>query len=219
MSSFITSEFHEVDCSVPLGNLLSHRVFLQCSIVCVRVALEAINTIHRERGTSDAENGYLAAWWYNVLYLYTSATALIAARLSSAILADIPEDTILDGWHKAMELLRRYSSFSASIKRLTTTLALLFEAVPRQFSRFRENSRQVQVDTSPTPQNQSQVSVPLPYWRPLDSTDFASTPMDNLPREQSQDDNNVPPDDSLLDFDGVFDPNDLSWLMTIPLDG
>ncbi|KIX07448.1 uncharacterized protein Z518_02101 [Rhinocladiella mackenziei CBS 650.93] len=201
------------------GSLLSHRIFLQCAIVCVRVALEAINTIHQERGNNDAENGYLAAWWYNVLYLYTSATVLIAARLSSAILADVSEETILDGWHKAMDVLKRYSLFSASIKRLTTTLTLLFEAVPRQYSRFKENSRQVQTDTSPLPQNQGQGSVPLPYWRLLDSVDLVSTPVDNLPREQSQDDNNALPDDSLLDFDRVFDPNDLSWLMTIPLDG
>jgi hypothetical protein len=153
-----------------------------------------------------------------VLYLYTSATVLIAARLSSAILADISEESILDGWHKAMEVLEGYSAFGASIKRLTTTLTLLFEAVPRQYSRFKENSRQVQADTSSVSQNQGQGSVPLPYWRSLDPVDFVSTPVDSLPREQSKDDSNGFSNDTLLDFDAVFDPNDHSWLMTIPLD-
>ena len=220
MSNFITSEFHDDDDgSIPLGKLLSHKAFLQCAIVCVRVALESINTIHREKGNNDAENGYVAAWWFNVLYLYTSATTLIAARLSPSILADISEETILDGWHKAMDILKRYSLFSASIKRLTTTLALLFEAVPQQYSRFKENSRLVQPDSLPVSQIQGQGAVPLPYWRPLDSTDLVSIPVDCLPREQPQDDNDTLACDYLFDFDRVFDPNDLSWLMTIPLDG
>lgn len=218
LSNFITSEFHDGDRSVPLELLLSHRIFLQCSIVCVKVALEAINTIYKERGSHPGEIGHLAAWWYNVLYLYTSATVLIAARLSSAILADVSEETILDGCQKAMEVLKAYSPFSPSIRRLTTTLCLLFEAVPKQYSRFRENSKQGEGSVSMIPEYTNLGTVPLRYWRPRDSADFASTPLDDMLNPHVQDDSSELPRDSFLDFNTPFDPNDLSWLMTLPLD-
>ena len=217
LSNFVTSEFHDGDRPVPLNNLLSQRIYLQCAIVCVKVALEAIDTIRKERGNSAGETDFCAAWWYNVLYLYTSATVLIAARLSPAILADVSEESVLDGWHKAMEILEGYSPTGPSIKRLTTTLRLLLEAVPQQYSRFKETSRQIQGEVSSVPQSQIQATVPLPYWRPLDLVDSFSTPQVDLTRGL-QDDHDALPNDSFPVFDTSFDPNDLSWLMTIPLD-
>ena len=179
----------------------------------MKVALGAIDTIRKERGRSAGEMGFCAAWWYNVLYLYTSATVLIAARLSPAILADVSEEAVLDGWQKAMEILEEYSPTGASIKRLTTTLRLLLEAVPQHYSRF----IQTQWDVSSVPQNPIQTTAPLPYWRPLDQVDSFSTPRDDLTRAL-QDDNDALANDSFPTFDTCFDPNDISWLMTIPLD-
>ena len=183
----------------------------------MKVALEAIDTIRKERGSSAGETDFCAAWWYNVLYLYTSATVLIAARLSPAILAEVSEESVLDGWHEAMKILEGYSPTGASIARLTTTLRLLLEAVPQQYSRFRDSSRQIQGDVSSVPQSQIQATVPLPYWRPLDLVDSFSTPQDDVTRGL-QDDNDAIPSDSFPGFDTCFDPNDLSWLMTVPLD-
>ena len=214
---FITSEFHDGNRSVPLENLLSQRICLQCAIVCVKVALEAIDIIYKERGSRAGGTGSCAAWWYNVLYLYTSATVLIAARLAPAILADVSEESVLDGWHRAMEVLEGYSPVGASIQRLTTTLRLLFKAVPEQYSRLKENPRQTQGDVSTITQDTGQRTVLLPSWRTQDPVASFSTPLDDLTRGP-QDNNDALPNDSLLDFDTVFDPKDLSWLMTIPLD-
>ena len=101
----------------------------------MKVAQEAIETIYGGKAASAGDVGYFSAWWYNVLFLYTSATVLIAARLSPSILAEVSEESILDGWRKAMEVLEEYGVFGTSIRRLTDTLRLLFDAVPQQYSR------------------------------------------------------------------------------------
>ncbi|OAP64278.1 hypothetical protein AYL99_00250 [Fonsecaea erecta] len=218
LSSFITTEFYDGDRSVPLASALSHRAFLQCAIVCVRVALEVIHIIYQERGHNAGDVGSLAAWWYNVLYLYTSATVLIAARLSPAILVDVSEESILDGWRKAMEILDWYSPFGTSIQRLTTTLRLLSDAVPQQYSRFRGSSQQLQPTVPSATQNLGQSSPSMYAWRPPEPVDHMPATLDGTTGVITQDDIYPLINDSFLDFDSVFDPNDLSWLMTIPLD-
>lgn len=219
LSNFIVSEFPDDDDAIPLGSILSHRVSLQCAIVCVKVAIEAIETVFRHRGSHPSALGSCAAWWYNVLYLYTSATALIAARTSATILAEVPKELILESWNKAIQVLEEYSRFGPSIRRLSTTLRLLSEAVPQQYSRFKENSRQSHLRSLPVSQAQAQAPapsvVPLPYW---DLTNFVSTPVDDPTRENLLDNNMTDLTDPIFDLDRVFDPNDLSWLMTIPLD-
>ncbi|KAJ9615172.1 hypothetical protein H2200_001246 [Cladophialophora chaetospira] len=217
LSAFITSEFHDGDRPVPLDSLLSQRVYLQCAIVCVKVALEAIDTIHKAKGSGVGELNFCSAWWYNVLYLYTSATVLIAARLSPAVLADVSEESVLSGWRIAMEILEEYSVIGASIKRLTTTLRLLLEAVPQQYSRLKGNARQGQTDVSSAPQVQPENILPQAAWRPQASSDFLSTFQDDANGGLLGDDGDLE-NAVLLDFDTVFDPNDLSWLTTIPLD-
>lgn len=60
---------------------------------------------------------------------------------------------------------------------------------------------------------------------PAESTTAASYSL-NFPAESEnetsrghlQDETSTTLNDTFLDFDAVFDPNDLSWLMTIPLD-
>lgn len=183
----------------------------------MKVVLEAINIIYRERSSSPGGPGSCAAWWYNILYLYTSATVLIAARLAPALLADISEDSILDGWHRAMEVLEGYSPMGESIQRLTTTLRLLFGAVPEQYSRFKENPQHIRRAVSTIALDTGQRTVPFPYWRTMEPVTSSFEPLDGLTGGPQGDDDALP-NDSLLDFDTVFDPKDLSWLITIPLD-
>lgn len=72
------------------------------------------------------------------MFLYVSATVLIAARLNPFVLAEISETAIFGSWRQVMEALNQYSVHGASIERLSTTLTLLFDTVPRQFSRVRQ---------------------------------------------------------------------------------
>ena len=203
LSNFITSEFRDGDRVVPLDSLLSQRVHLECAITCVKVALEAVDTIQKETSNAGCGTALCAAWWYNVLYLYTSATVLIAARLAPAIIAEVSEVAILKGWNTAVEILEGYSAMDTSIKRLTTTLRLLLEAVPQQFSRIKDNSWQAQQCASSQTRVQhppESFDTPPRSWSRGLEADFALT------------------DDAFLNFDMAFDPKDLSWLMTVPFD-
>lgn len=217
LSTCITSELPDGDQSTALDSLLSQRMHPQCAIVCVKVALEAINTIHNEIDGDAGGMEFCAAWWYNAHALYTSATILIAARLAPAILADVSEELVLDGWDKAMESLERYSPLGASIKRMSTTLRLLFDAVPQQYSLFKEHSRQTQGNVPSLSESPPQASALLPECRPQDVVEAFPTPQDNLNRG-FQEEADAFPYDSFWDFNTVFDPNDLSWLINIPLD-
>jgi hypothetical protein len=217
LSSFITTGFSEIGRSTLEESLLSRRIFLQCAIECVRIAQEAIDTVYKERGASNGEADNTSAWWYNVLYLYTSATVLIAARLSSHILAQIHEDSILDRLNKAMEVLEGYGAFGISIQRLTATLGLLLDAIPRQYSRLRQPQLFPNA-LMPPPVTQAQgtglhtsgnftTSLDYNTLPPYTSTDILNYETSHLLRV-----------DPLPDLDMSFDPTDVSWLMTVPLE-
>ncbi|CAI7607099.1 unnamed protein product [Penicillium palitans] len=105
-----------------------HRVALQCSIICVKAAQESIQLIYNNV-PADGTGGPLPAWWYNILYVYTSATVLIAGRLCSAILAEVTEISIAQSWNYALEVLRKYQSYSTSARRCVAALEILYEQV------------------------------------------------------------------------------------------
>ncbi|EXJ68748.1 uncharacterized protein A1O5_08542 [Cladophialophora psammophila CBS 110553] len=219
LSAFITFDNYEKQAHPCLETFLSRRVIFQCCLVCVKVAQESIDLIDKRRTEDPGAATNLAAWWYNVLFLYTSATVLVAARISPFILAEISESTILDSWRKVMEGLDHFSVFGSSIKRLVTTLKLLFETVPHQFSRLRqfpaENNMQQQFRDAPT------TVIEGLQERLVDGRHMASS----RPISPSFFDRNVP-ESNLLDFDpgdslgliAAFDTNDMSWLTTVPFE-
>jgi hypothetical protein len=224
LSNYVTSDFHRVKQSTSFEGSLSGRIFLQCAVVCVQVAQEAIETIYREKGTRVGDVGSLSAWWYNVLFLYTAATVLIAARLSSPVLAQVSEESILDAWRKSMEILMGYKIFGKSICRLTTTLRLLFDAVPHQYSRLRQNPQRTQASTVPGTEIRAPDSTTFTGVPTTRQIGFSSSPFYAPVRDPAQEHANLGENNDFssienpLDFGAVFDPTDLSWLMTIPLD-
>lgn len=164
-------------------------------------------------------------WWFNVLFLYTSATVLIAARLSPSILAETTEEAILEGWNKAMDILEGYGTrFGQSIHRLTTTLRLLFDAVPQQYSRLRQNARQneTEVMSSTIPNNHnSNTGSMAAFWRPMEQNGLSSSNFYDPARDFVQDTDVLLNDPFMsgtwAEFDAAFDPTDFSWLMTVPV--
>ncbi|KAI9932323.1 hypothetical protein MW887_009835 [Aspergillus wentii] len=109
---------------ITLNDSFPHRVALQCSIICVKVAQEVIELIYNNV-PMDGSSGPLPAWWYNIL----SATVLIAGRLRSAILAEVTETAIARSWNCALEILRKYQSYSSSARRCVAALEILYERV------------------------------------------------------------------------------------------
>lgn len=224
LSTFITTDTVDGSQFTPLRSLLTHRIFLQCAIVCVKVAQDVIDTIHIGEAASSDSTEMLSVWWYNVLFLYTSATVLIAARLSPSILAETTEESILERWNKAMDILEGYGTkFGQSIHRLTTTLRLLFDAVPQQYSRLRGNARQNEMDLIPStiPNNQSSNSASTAMWRPMEQSGLSTSNFYDPARDYVQDSDVLLNDPFLsgnwAEFDAAFDPTDFSWLMTVPV--
>jgi hypothetical protein len=138
------------DCSsvaplISMNDSFPHRVALQCSIICVKAAQESIELIYNNV-PADGTGGPLPAWWYNILCshesflsfsrsiltcidVYTSATVLIAARLCSAILSEVTETSVTRSWNSALEVLRKYESYSTSARRCVAALEILYEQV------------------------------------------------------------------------------------------
>ncbi|OOQ82807.1 putative C6 transcription factor [Penicillium brasilianum] len=113
---------------ISINDSFPRRVALQCSIICVKVAQESIELIYTHV-PPDGTGGPLPAWWYNILYIYTAATVLIAGRLSPTILAEISEPSITRSWNCALEILRKYQSHSTSARRCVAALEILYEQV------------------------------------------------------------------------------------------
>lgn len=214
LSSLTASDAHGEAASGFMGSLLSRPIAIQCSVICVKVAQEAINVVHQRRIKNTHAMEDLASWWYNVLFLYTAATVLIAARLNRTIFPDQMEDSILDSWIKVIDLLDGYSVFGASIKRLVITLRLLFDTVPGQYSRYRQSQQGGQIDLDIGPNISSQAnpsgqresfttSAPLSPRFPGAHFDFRQ---DELPSQ------------GMSGFDGLFNPSDISWLTAAPFE-
>ncbi|GAQ10251.1 hypothetical protein ALT_7572 [Aspergillus lentulus] len=122
------------------------RVAQQCSIICVKVAQEVIELIHSNI-PADGSAGPLPAWWYNILYVYTAATVLIAGRLRSAILEEVTEPAISRSWNCALEILRSYHSYSSSARRCVAALEILYEKVVSEGPPRNEPSTHAQAST------------------------------------------------------------------------
>lgn len=119
-----------------------------------------------------------------------------------------------------MEILEGYSGFSDSIKRLTATLSVLSEAIPRHYSHFKtlfHHNNGARSDDASNP-NYGIASMASPYWRPLDTIDL-STQLGDLLNSTNTESVGGIPNDFHFDFFTDFDPNDTSWLMTFPQSG
>ncbi|XRM42332.1 hypothetical protein ABZX51_005556 [Aspergillus tubingensis] len=129
LSRYCTSrEIGIADPMISLQDSFPQRVALQCSTICVKVAQEVIGLIHSNM-PADGSSGPLPAWWYNILYVYTAATVLIAGRLCPAILEEVTEAAITQSWENALEVLQRYHSHSTSARRCVAALEILYERV------------------------------------------------------------------------------------------
>ncbi|RVX72086.1 hypothetical protein B0A52_04684 [Exophiala mesophila] len=217
LSYFVTSEFHDGHLPIPLESLLSQRLLLQCAIVCVKVALEAIYIVCAEGSSTVGQMGNVSAWWDCVLYIYTSATILIAARLSPAVLSEISEDLILEGWRKAMAVLERYSCLNPTITRLIATQRLLFEAVPQHYSRHKKNAQQARRNVAGPNCSDSEV-LTVPHEEPVGVAANKANSDEARLIGGGQVEESALPSSPFLGWETGFDPDDLSWLMTIPLD-
>ena len=157
------------------------------------------------------------------MFVYTAATVLIASLLSPSIGDEVSEASILASWHSALEILDGYSAFGPPIKRLVTTLQVLFDTVPKHHSQ-RKRQRQCRTTlqqpvTEPTnPLVQANDDQRTFTW-PGNSVNFMSgstMPGVDGERDIEQDLAFSPLPAGF--WTGGGDPFDLAWLTDLPPD-
>lgn len=217
LSTFITADFQHASETGSSDDSLARRIAFQCALTCVEVAREAIQTNYVEKMILPGEIGFLSAWWYNVLFLYASGTVLIAARLNDAILCEVSEDSILDSWRKASELLGNYARYSKSIRRCFRMLQILFETVPYRYSRLRQKTSKdggdssqsnLEPDQQTAPENLSMQQMSTSTFGVAQSNDETSLPFEEMDLDMTR---------AWLENE-PFVPDDLSWFTYAPFD-
>ncbi|KAL4898080.1 C6 transcription factor [Aspergillus ambiguus] len=129
LSKYCTArDMGDTDPLISIHDSFPQRVALQCSIICVKVAQEVVELIYTNI-PADGSAGPLPAWWYNILYVYTAATVIIAGRLCPAILEEVTESALTRSLNSALEILRKYQSYSTSARRCVAALEILYERV------------------------------------------------------------------------------------------
>lgn len=216
LSSLIAYNGLSSDSSANFGTNLSYRIAHQCAIVCIKIAQDAIDLVHQYKDTQWATTGFIAAWWYNVLFVYSAATVLVAARVRPLWQSEIGENSILQSWHRAIDILEKYRDYSQSIPKLIVTLQMLFKQVPKSYlsrdvvrdSFTAQNSPSQRIHLSSDDHNVSAGDPQPPRSRGnlrYQNTDGLDEDVDRIP-------------DLTSDIDFFLDVDDLSWLNSGPID-
>lgn len=212
LSAYLSNGSGGSDCEATNELSLSERIAMQCSVVCVKVALEMIDLSYGRRPKNPDFVGPTAAWWHNVLFIYSAATVLVAARLSPSILCEIPEDSILQSYSRAIDVLKSFQVFNPVIQRCVAALELIYRVIPDHYSHSRYQPRQYEIDVE-EPQD---ISFQSQFYRQEPS----SQGLPNAPPmcEQVMDGLVDCGEDDILDKNLQFTVNDLSWLSVIPFE-
>lgn len=121
---------------------------VQCSVECVLAAQQSIDILLSEQAGLGGEVGFLCPWWYNILFLYKSATVLIAARLSPTLMAEVTEDSISLSWTRAVELINTYGCYSLTARSLLATLLALADAVSCHHAKMQDQRTESTIEVS-----------------------------------------------------------------------
>ncbi|KAK6205243.1 fungal-specific transcription factor domain-containing protein [Scheffersomyces amazonensis] len=96
------------------------------SLVCVETAIELINLINKFR---SRDIFLLPAHWYNVFYIYTAETVLLAAKLQPTLPNEINVDVFTTTWSMGLDILASYKLQTDSAARCLKVLEMMGEKV------------------------------------------------------------------------------------------
>lgn len=210
----------------PAANLeeaMPQRIALQCSVMCVNIAQEVIEFFQSkiEALPDQSLDAILPAWWYNLFYVFTAATVLVAARFHPLITAEISGKAIGAAWQGALDVLKRLETFTKNAQRCATALKILFDKVSLQY-----DQQQQQQQTGPLPSDLQHMEAATVLHRTADPSTLAwpegqfQNPASNnlysaIPISESL--SNVASTTDFFDNkDFSFDLNDMSWLNSVP---
>ncbi|KAG9252423.1 uncharacterized protein F5Z01DRAFT_638296 [Emericellopsis atlantica] len=115
--------------------LLTRSIAVQCAVSCVAAAQETlriVGTYHchgsswgSDPGMSPQGVDLTNTWWNNVLYLYTAATALLAARLCPEVRIQVGPVELDASWELVLRLFLQYKDRESWVGQLAETLGRL----------------------------------------------------------------------------------------------
>lgn len=111
---------------------VAHKALIDTSVACFRAAQEAINIVHGRQTPDPRAVTNSSSWWHNILYVYTAATIVIAAKARISALTEITEIEIANAWQQAINTLQHYSVFGPSIAAMVASLQLLYDSVSQK---------------------------------------------------------------------------------------
>ncbi|KAJ4983632.1 fungal specific transcription factor [Stagonosporopsis vannaccii] len=212
LSAYLISKANGVDSREPEELSLSARIVVQSSVVCVKIAQEMIDLDYSTRPSDAGSIGFTSAWWHNVLYIYSAATVLVAARLSPSILSEIPEESISQSWSRAIDVMKFYQVSNPVIRRYVAALEIICRVIPEHYSHSRHQLPQCQ-----TAAEEAQ-SMAVQFQADKQGRSRQGSPNAESQCEQttgSLEDCYV---DDLLGSNFDFGINDLSWLNVMPFE-
>jgi hypothetical protein len=185
---------------------------LSCSTLCLRAAHEVIEIIHNNMN-NETIIGHIPLWWNAVLYVYTSATVLQAARLHPAVETSVGDYSTETSWKHAIGALKKLERFGSTAQRSLVALEILADKITEAMAPHGKMETGAGLAAGlPTPApstwtNSSTSQTPAPFPAPagLEDPEPGSVQFPGL----------GDPFD-LAEFD--FDLTDMSWLTSAPVD-
>ncbi|RFU34728.1 hypothetical protein B7463_g1641, partial [Scytalidium lignicola] len=133
-----------------------------------------------------------------------------------AVVAEVSEEAILDGFRKAVSVLHQYAVFNASIHRLTTILGISFKIIPQQYSQLQQTLHRDETNTELRIDDDANNMATFQYWCPVRPLRRSSSPLPDHEVHPASENNDPAFSQTRPNFDIVFDPDDFTWLMTVP---
>jgi Fungal specific transcription factor domain len=225
LSLFCTRHGNSTD---TLGDTMPERIARQCSVMCVELAQEIIAFFQSRLENTPSQfqsfDSLLPAWWYNVLYVYTAATVLVAARISPPLATEISAEAVTASWEGAIGVLKCFEAFSKNTGNAATALEILYDKVTLQY-RETQNQAVQQLNATARSFSDGQSNMPNPdlsllskqQSRVVDSgftNSRTAIPVAGNPANEPQP---TTTGDNFFDLDNFsLDTNDMSWLTSVP---
>ncbi|KAF7513314.1 hypothetical protein GJ744_009735 [Endocarpon pusillum] len=213
---------------------LPQHLALACSNLCLRAAHDAIHLIY---SNLDRENitGPVPQWWNCILFTYSAATVLQAARLRPM---GSPNYNIDTSWNHALEIIRSFEPLSPLVQRCVLALEILADKITETTDATNHTAAPTASTTTAGPSstlrpNSASVptakSMPTPNaqrWAEKDGPSPASAPPPTPGGAVEAANALLPGMGESLDAGGAdgggtmgfdFDLNDMSWLTSAPV--
>ncbi len=163
---------------------LPQHLALACSNLCLRAAHDAIHLIYRNLDR-ETITGPVPQWWNCILFTYSAATVLQAARLRPMGSPNYHIDT---SWNHALQIIQSFEPLSPLVQRCVLALEILADkitettgqndhaAAPTSAMTTAGPSSTLRTNSASVPTARSMPTPNAPHWIEKDGPSPASAP-------------------------------------------